>query len=119
MKKNIVLLPGDGIGPEVTKATAAVLRGCAPQGGRGFSGCGGRTEVGFVAGRTPARKRAARPAQRAGTVRKRSADQDAGTAAGNFAPEGRAARRFGPGNCARTGGRNVFWSAWERDGKGN
>ncbi|HXM93778.1 MAG TPA: 3-isopropylmalate dehydrogenase [Candidatus Dormibacteraeota bacterium] len=29
MKKNIVLLPGDGIGPEVTKATAAVLRECA------------------------------------------------------------------------------------------
>jgi 3-isopropylmalate dehydrogenase len=29
MKKNIVLLPGDGIGPEVTKAAAAVLRECA------------------------------------------------------------------------------------------
>jgi 3-isopropylmalate dehydrogenase len=29
MKKNIVLLPGDGIGPEVTRAAAAVLRECA------------------------------------------------------------------------------------------
>ena len=29
MKKNIVLLPGDGIGPEVTGAAAAVLRECA------------------------------------------------------------------------------------------
>jgi 3-isopropylmalate dehydrogenase len=29
MKKNIVLLPGDGIGPEVTTAAAAVLRECA------------------------------------------------------------------------------------------
>jgi len=29
MKKTIVLLPGDGIGPEVTKAAAAVLRECA------------------------------------------------------------------------------------------
>jgi 3-isopropylmalate dehydrogenase len=29
MNKNIVLLPGDGIGPEVTRAAAAVLRECA------------------------------------------------------------------------------------------
>jgi 3-isopropylmalate dehydrogenase len=29
MKKNIVLLPGDGIGPEVTKAAVVVLRECA------------------------------------------------------------------------------------------
>ena len=29
MKKNIVLLPGDGIGPEVTKAVSLVLRECA------------------------------------------------------------------------------------------
>jgi 3-isopropylmalate dehydrogenase len=29
MKKNIVLLPGDGIGPEVTTAAATVLRECA------------------------------------------------------------------------------------------
>jgi 3-isopropylmalate dehydrogenase len=29
MKKKIVLLPGDGIGPEVTKAASAVLRECA------------------------------------------------------------------------------------------
>ena len=29
MKKSIVFLPGDGIGPEVTKAAAAVLRECA------------------------------------------------------------------------------------------
>jgi 3-isopropylmalate dehydrogenase len=29
MKKNIVLLPGDGIGPEVTKCAATVLRECA------------------------------------------------------------------------------------------
>jgi 3-isopropylmalate dehydrogenase len=29
MKKSIVLLPGDGIGPEVTRAAAAVLRECA------------------------------------------------------------------------------------------
>ena len=29
MKKNIVLLPGDGIGPEVTRAAAAVLGECA------------------------------------------------------------------------------------------
>jgi len=29
MKKNIVLFPGDGIGPEVTRAAAAVLRECA------------------------------------------------------------------------------------------
>jgi 3-isopropylmalate dehydrogenase len=29
MKKNIVLLPGDGIGPEVTRAAAAVLKECA------------------------------------------------------------------------------------------
>jgi 3-isopropylmalate dehydrogenase len=29
MKKNIVLLPGDGIGPEVTRAASAVLRECA------------------------------------------------------------------------------------------
>jgi len=26
MKKTIVLLPGDGIGPEVTRAAAAILR---------------------------------------------------------------------------------------------
>ncbi|HKW56404.1 MAG TPA: 3-isopropylmalate dehydrogenase [Candidatus Acidoferrum sp.] len=29
MKKNVVLLPGDGIGPEVTRAAAVVLRECA------------------------------------------------------------------------------------------
>ena len=29
MKKNIVLLPGDGIGPEVTHAAASVLKECA------------------------------------------------------------------------------------------
>src|ERR1700737_4236263 len=29
MKKNIVLLPGDGIGPEVTRAAATVLKECA------------------------------------------------------------------------------------------
>src|SRR5246127_4894199 len=29
MKKSIVLLPGDGIGPEVTRAAATVLRECA------------------------------------------------------------------------------------------
>jgi len=29
MKKTIVLLPGDGIGPEVTRAAATVLRECA------------------------------------------------------------------------------------------
>lgn len=31
MKKNIVLLPGDGIGPEVTRAAATVLRECAQE----------------------------------------------------------------------------------------
>jgi len=31
VKKNIVLLPGDGIGPEVTKAAATVLRECAQE----------------------------------------------------------------------------------------
>jgi 3-isopropylmalate dehydrogenase len=31
MKKTIVLLPGDGIGPEVTRAAAAVLRECAQE----------------------------------------------------------------------------------------
>ena|SRR5438270_9252762 len=29
MRKTIVLLPGDGIGPEVTKAAASVLKECA------------------------------------------------------------------------------------------
>ena len=29
MKKSIVLLPGDGIGPEVTAAAASVLKECA------------------------------------------------------------------------------------------
>jgi 3-isopropylmalate dehydrogenase len=31
MKKTVVLLPGDGIGPEVTKAAATVLRECAQE----------------------------------------------------------------------------------------
>ncbi len=31
MKKTIVLLPGDGIGPEVTRAAATVLRECAAE----------------------------------------------------------------------------------------
>jgi 3-isopropylmalate dehydrogenase len=31
MKKTIVLLPGDGIGPEVTRAAASVLRECAKE----------------------------------------------------------------------------------------
>jgi len=31
MKKTIVLLPGDGIGPEVTRAAAAVLRESAQE----------------------------------------------------------------------------------------
>jgi 3-isopropylmalate dehydrogenase len=31
MKKSIVLLPGDGIGPEVTRAAATVLRDCAQE----------------------------------------------------------------------------------------
>jgi 3-isopropylmalate dehydrogenase len=31
MKKNIVMLPGDGIGPEVTRAAATVLRECAQE----------------------------------------------------------------------------------------
>src|SRR5260370_28663439 len=31
MKKTIVLLPGDGIGPEVTRAAAAILRECAQE----------------------------------------------------------------------------------------
>ncbi len=31
MKKNIVLLPGDGIGPEVTRAAATVLRECGQE----------------------------------------------------------------------------------------
>src|SRR5277367_3430028 len=31
MKKTIVLLPGDGIGPEVTRAAATVLRECAQE----------------------------------------------------------------------------------------
>src|SRR5271170_6195192 len=31
MKKTIVLLPGDGIGPEVTRAAAAVLRACGQE----------------------------------------------------------------------------------------
>jgi 3-isopropylmalate dehydrogenase len=37
MKKNIVLLPGDGIGPDVTKAGAAVLRECAHEFGHQFN----------------------------------------------------------------------------------
>lgn len=36
MKKNIVLLPGDGIGPEVTRAAATVLRECAREFGHQF-----------------------------------------------------------------------------------
>jgi 3-isopropylmalate dehydrogenase len=36
MKKNIVSLPGDGIGPEVTKAAALVLRECAHEFGHQF-----------------------------------------------------------------------------------
>src|SRR5713226_9658960 len=36
MKKNIVLLPGDGIGPEVTRAAASVLRECAREFGHQF-----------------------------------------------------------------------------------
>ena len=31
MRKSIVLLPGDGIGPEVTRAAATVLRDCAQE----------------------------------------------------------------------------------------
>jgi len=31
MKKTIVLLPGDGIGPEVTRAAAAILRESAQE----------------------------------------------------------------------------------------
>ena len=31
MKKTIVLLPGDGIGPEVTRAAAVVLRECGQE----------------------------------------------------------------------------------------
>ncbi len=31
MKKSIVLLPGDGIGPEVTRAAAAILRESAQE----------------------------------------------------------------------------------------
>src|SRR6202162_6730085 len=31
MKKSIVLLPGDGIGPEVTRAAAAILREAAKE----------------------------------------------------------------------------------------
>jgi len=36
MKKTIVLLPGDGIGPEVTRAAALVLRECAHEFGHEF-----------------------------------------------------------------------------------
>src|SRR5215813_2926335 len=36
VKKNIVLLPGDGIGPEVTRAAVAVLRECAHEFGHSF-----------------------------------------------------------------------------------
>src|SRR5277367_642622 len=36
MKKTIVLLPGDGIGPEVTRAAATVLRECAQEFGHQF-----------------------------------------------------------------------------------
>jgi 3-isopropylmalate dehydrogenase len=36
VKKKIVLLPGDGIGPEVTAAAAAVLRDCAAELGHHF-----------------------------------------------------------------------------------
>jgi 3-isopropylmalate dehydrogenase len=36
MKKTIVLLPGDGIGPEVTKAAVVVLRECAHEFGHEF-----------------------------------------------------------------------------------
>ena len=34
--KKIVLLPGDGIGPEVTRVAADVLRTCATAGGYSF-----------------------------------------------------------------------------------
>ncbi|MGH6631495.1 MAG: 3-isopropylmalate dehydrogenase, partial [Burkholderiales bacterium] len=37
VKKTIVLLPGDGIGPEVTSAAAAVLRDCAAELGHKFA----------------------------------------------------------------------------------
>ncbi|MGH9787314.1 MAG: 3-isopropylmalate dehydrogenase [Candidatus Acidiferrales bacterium] len=37
VKKTIVLLPGDGIGPEVTSAAAAVLRDCASELGHDFA----------------------------------------------------------------------------------
>ncbi|MCI0402140.1 MAG: isocitrate/isopropylmalate family dehydrogenase [Acidobacteria bacterium] len=37
VKKTIVLLPGDGIGPEVTAAAAAVLRDCAGELGHNFA----------------------------------------------------------------------------------
>lgn len=36
MKKNIVVMPGDGIGPEVTRAAATVLRECAHEFGHQF-----------------------------------------------------------------------------------
>jgi 3-isopropylmalate dehydrogenase len=36
MKKDIVLMPGDGIGPEVTKAATTVLRECAHEFGHQF-----------------------------------------------------------------------------------
>lgn len=36
MKKTVVLLPGDGIGPEVTRAAAAVLQDCAVEFGHRF-----------------------------------------------------------------------------------
>jgi 3-isopropylmalate dehydrogenase len=37
MKKNIVLLPGDGIGPDVAKAAVVVLRECAHEFGHQFN----------------------------------------------------------------------------------
>lgn len=37
VKRTIVLLPGDGIGPEVTSAAAAVLRDCAAELGHDFA----------------------------------------------------------------------------------
>jgi len=39
VKKNVVLMPGDGIGPEVTKAAVTVLRECAHEFGHHFDFC--------------------------------------------------------------------------------
>src|SRR5580704_2666769 len=99
VKKTIVLLPGDGIGPEVTRAAATVLRECAPEGGCGFSWRCRGGEVGCAAGGEAAGKWAAWFAQGHGAVCECASGEGAGAVAWDFSFEAGAFGRFGYRDC--------------------